>query len=683
MGLQVLIDGDVFSAIGKLTANEQAACVEFISTFRNNPAHPGLSLERLETRSKVLWSGRVSRDLRFILFRDESAWVLLHVDHHDAAYRWAERRDVGRHPITGALQVVEMVETVREVERVVERATALPPLLASRADGYLLSLGVPEGYLAALREVRTEDELLALAERLPADVADRLLRVAAGELVAPPPAVAPAAPLTEAAAASSQFYVLGDVSGLTAALSAPLDRWLAFLHPSQHALVGLDPRGPVKVTGAAGTGKTVVALHRARNLARAGKRVLLTSYVSTLCENLHRALTRIAAPEDVERVTITTVHRLALRLVTSVQAEISAADDREVDDAIASAALRLAPDLDRKFLSAEWDAVIAPSGMTAWSEYRTARRTGRGKPLSVAERKRLWAVFEAALGALAARGRVPFPHLCRRAEALLDAGTISSPFDGVLVDEIQDLRPAALRLLRALAARTPGGLMLFGDPGQRIYPGGFSLGALGIDIRGRSHILRINYRTTGEIRRAADRLLGGEQDDLEGGREGRAAAQSLLRGPEPTLEGHATREAELQAAAVWVAARVSSGLAPDEVACFARTNSVVAALAKVLEKSGVRAHLLEDGAASRPAVQIGTMHRAKGLEFKAVLVIDVSDASLPSKTALRVSDDPADRESVLERERQLLYVAMTRARDLLRVTWTKKPSPFLAPLLPA
>ncbi len=556
-----------------------------------------------------------------------------------------------------------------------------PRLFAQRTDEYLLSLGVPPDYLPVLREVSSDDELLALVEHLPVDVGERIVAVAAGELVVPPPAIAPTAPLRDAAGASPQFYVLSDPDGLAAALAAPLDRWLAFLHPSQHSLVALEPRGPVKVTGSAGTGKTVVALHRARHLATSGRRVLFTSFVTTLCDNLQRALARLCEPSDLERVTVSPIHRLALRFVTSVEPGTSPADDRQVEDAISAAALRLAPDVDRRFLIGEWDAVVAPLGISTFAEYRAARRSGRGRPLSVADRKHLWTVYEAALAELGERRQLPFRHLCRRAEALLDSGAIASPFDAVMVDEIQDLRPAELRLVRALAARTPGGLMLFGDPGQRIYAGGFSLSALGIDIRGRSHVLRVNYRTTAEIRRAADRLLGREQDDLDGGREGRAAAQSLLRGPEPTLAGFVDRSAENADAVAWIQARLSEGLEAQEVACFARTNASVKALATALESARLRVQLLEEGGANADGLQLGTMHRAKGLEFKAVLVVDASEGCLPSKGALRASDDPADREAALERERQLLYVAMTRARDLLRVTWSKTPSPFLRPLL--
>jgi len=682
MPAQVFVDSHVFSAMSELPAAEQSACVAFIPAFRENPSHPGFNLHPVEkARAKHLWSARVSRDLRFILFRESDAWVLLHVDRHDAAYRWAERREVGRHPVTGALQVLETIETVREVERLVERAPAAPRLFAGRTDEYLLSLGVPPDYLPVLREIGSEDELFGLALHLPSDVGERIVALAAGDLVVPPPAVAATAPLRDAAGASAQFYVLSDHGGLAAALAAPLDRWLAFLHPSQHSLVALQPRGPVKVTGSAGTGKTVVALHRARHLAASGLRVLVTSFVTTLCDNLQRALARLCDPSDLERVTVSPIHRLALRLVTSVEPGTSPADDRQVEDAIAAAAVRLAPDVERRFLMGEWDAVIAPLGISTFAEYRAARRTGRGRPLSVSDRKQLWTVYEAALTELGERRQVPFRHLCRRAEALIDAGAVASPFDAVLVDEIQDLRPAELRLVRALAARAPGGLMLFGDPGQRIYAGGFSLAALGIDIRGRSYVLRVNYRTTAEIRRAADRLLGGDQDDLDGGREGRAAAQSLLRGPEPTLAGFASRDAEIADAVAWIRARLSDGLEAADIGCFARTNASVKALATALESARMCVRLLEEGGAAADGIQLGTMHRAKGLEFKAVLVLDASDGCLPSKGALRASDDPADREAALERERQLLYVAMTRARDLLRVTWSSTPSPFLRPLL--
>jgi len=269
--------------------------------------------------------------------------------------------------------------------------------------------------------------------------------------------------------------------------------------------------------------------------------------------------------------------------------------------------------------------------------------------------------------------------LCRQAETALTTGVAASPFDAVIVDEVQDLRPAELKLVRALAR--PELLMLCVDAGQRIYPGGFSLGALGIDVRGRGHVLRINYRTTAQIRAQADRILASAGDDLDGGTAARGRARSLLSGPEPTLAGFADRGDELTAAVDWLAAQLAAGLAPADLAAFARSNRRVEQLAAALRERDLVAAPLDDGDLAPGAIAVGTMHRAKGLEFKAVVVLSAGADSLPARGALNAAADPADREAVLARERQLLYVAMTRARDLLRVTWAGAPSPFLAPLL--
>ena len=235
-----IVAPQLFSSLGRLTANEQARVIDFIKTFQANPANPGVSLERItRNKSKGLWSGRVTRDLRAVLHKDGETWALLHADHHDAAYSWAERRDVGRHSVTGALQIVETVESVREVERVIEVHVEpdAPPLLERHADDYLLTLGVPESWIPTLRSVNTDDQLLVVCEKLPEDVAERLLALAAGEFVTPPTPLPPDRPAIESADTRRRFFVIEDAEGLAAALEAPMDRWIAFLHPSQRELV--------------------------------------------------------------------------------------------------------------------------------------------------------------------------------------------------------------------------------------------------------------------------------------------------------------------------------------------------------------------------------------------------------------------------------------------------------------
>ena len=687
MPSNVIIAPQLFASLAKLAANEQVRVVDFINTFRQNPAHPGMSLERVNgARSKGIWSGRVSGELRAILRKEGNTWAILYTDHHDAAYEWAERREVGRHSVTGALQIVESVETIREVERVIEvlKEPEARPLFDGHEDDYLLSLGVPESWLPTLRRVREDDQLLVVCEQLPDDVAERLVALAAGDFVTPPAPVSIDQSVLDAPDTRRRFFLVEDAEGLAAALEAPLERWIAFLHPSQRQLVEREFSGPAKVSGSAGTGKTVVAMHRARHLARRGERVLLTSYVTTLCENIERNLHILCTPTEREGITVSTVHKEALALVRKVQPRMSPATEADVRECIESLRLRHASEYDAGFVRAEWDNVVRMQGIGHWEEYRSARRSGRGRGLGVKERRRLWRVFGGTLDNLKDRELLDWTGLCQRALELLTDGSTSSPYTAVIVDEVQDLTPSELRFLKALCSVQLGNLLLCGDTGQRIYPGGFSLRSLGIEVRGRASVLRINYRTTEQIRRFADRMLGDVADDMDGGDEQRDGTRSLLRGPEPRFAGHATREDEVAAAVATVRAWVADGLAPDAVGIFARTHKRLDELCEALDRIGVLWQRLSDReAAGEGKVHLGTMHRAKGLEFKAVLVLGCSDAEVPNRAALRAVDDPQDREAVEAQEQRLLYVAITRARDEVAVFWTGTPSRFLEPLVGA
>lgn len=676
----VLVASGFFDAMGKLAAREQSACTSFIVMFQQNPKQPGISLERLDSVSKHLWSGRVNQDLRAIIYQDGDAWALLHVDHHDAAYRWAERRDIARHPVTGALQIFDLVETV------VEQKVAKPVrrgMFDEQEDAYMVSLGVPPTWVPAIRQITTDDELLEVGGKLPDDVFDRLLRVSQGELVTPPAPIAATKPLESAAGSSTGFYVVADAADLANVLAAPLDRWIAFLHPSQRAIVDASPKGAVKVTGSAGTGKTVVGLHRARTCARRGHRVLLTSFVSTLCDNLQRNLRKLCTKEEFGRITVSTIDKQALLLARKVDGKLQPASTETVKKLLADLSARHTPQVPPAFVAAEWDAVIDAQGIATWPEYRSASRTGRGKPLSVTDRKLLWQVYGEVFATLSSRHEATWSRISRRALEALDTGKVKSPFDAVIVDELQDLRSTALRLVRALVGNRPELLMLLGDAGQRIYASKVALSALGIDVRGRSHVLRINYRTTEQIRRAADLVAADSSDDLDEGTEDRTRTRSLMKGPAPTFVGFSERADELADAVRWIKDCRAKGLALDEIAVFARTSKRAdEALAK-LSSAGLATAGLDDEHVTPDAVQVGTMHRAKGLEFKAVLVVDCSADTLPSPGLMKSAVDPQDRDNALARERQLLYVAMTRARDLLRVTWTGKPSTFLEPALAA
>lgn len=680
----VLVADTFFSALAKLDGPDKVRTIEFLTDFRQNPSQPGLSLERVQgARSPDVWGARITQGLRAILHKDGDCWAVLYADQHDSAYDWASRRRIGRHSTTGSLQIVEAVETVEEVRRVIEVPVTPqePRRFEPHDDAYLLSLGVPESWLPTVHEIRTDEQLLTVCDRLPPEVAERLLDLADGRLVTPPTPVPAKRPAAESPDTRRRFLPADDTFDLNALLRAPLDRWIAFLHPSQRSLAEGEFRGPVKVSGPAGTGKTVVALHRARHLARQGERVLLTSFVTTLCRNLEKNLGSLCTPEELRRVTVSTVHKVALNTVRAVEPRARAAAQREVNELLESLSRRFPTSFEPEFLRSEWENVIERQGLVDWPEYRSAARTGRGRPLSARDRRDLWQIFGGVLENLARRGLYTFPGLCRRAETVLREGEVASPFDAVIVDEVQDLQAPELRFIRQLAASAPGALMLVGDAGQRIYAGGFSLSALGIETRGRSRILRLNYRTSEEIRSTADRLLGKSLDDLDGGVEDRRS-RSLFRGPQPSLRGFPSAEAEAAHAAISIRSWLDAGLGSEEIAVFARTAKLVERAAEALAAAGIATRRLRDEDGDGGAgIQLGTMHRAKGLEFKAVLALSCSDGVIPNPRTLSSSGDPLDREEAAARERRLLYVVMTRARDQLEVTWVGRPSPLLAEVI--
>lgn len=683
--MPVALSNSLASIARKLSPTDAQRVWTFLAKFGENPAHPSLSLERIDkAKHDDLWSGRISDSLRAVIHKDGEIWTVLYVGQHDDAYNWAKTRTIERHIKTGALQVVVAPEVVALIVKGDTKELSKPGLFAQYADDYLLSLGLPPIWLPTTRQIRSKDVLLNTVLELPEEVAQRLLDLAEGGFVTPPVPLAEDRPTIESQDTKQRFFVLEDNVDLQRMLEAPLATWVVFLHPSQRKLATGTFNGPVKITGTAGTGKTVVALHRARHLARLGKRVLLTSFVSTLCRNLERSLQVLCTPEELERITVTTVHQQAKEIIREAGESITAVNDETIKNLINRFHYSGCP-FDRASLWLEWEKMIQPQGITAWGEYRIASRAGRGSPLSVKDRKSVWQVFEQVLDTLQIRKIIDWSGLCRYARAFLESGNVQSSFDAVIVDELQDLRPQEIRLLAALAGQGTDCLMLIGDGGQRIYPGGFNLKTLGIDTRGRSHTLRMNYRTTEQIHNFAERIVGSSSDDLNGSWEKRHGTLSSFRGPKPILEGFKTQQQQFEFIANQVSQILDEAIiAPDEIAILVRTNELLDPIEQHLNKAGLPCHRLDSKEDSKTlALNLGTMHRAKGLEFKVVFVINVSDDLVPLSYAILNLADLQAREEAIAREQQLLYVSVTRARDEVFITWVGQPSRFLEEVLTA
>jgi superfamily I DNA/RNA helicase len=623
-------------------------------------------------------------------------YVLTAVLPHDKAYEWCERNVFAVNPATGAFEIQDL----GAIEAVVSAVVGAPEsgeLFDRFPDKDLTALGIPHVLLPVVRNLETEEQLEALATVLPPAQAGALQMLASGytmeeayaELVADekPGPIDPEdlAAALERPASRAMFYVVQSAADLIDALDKPLQLWRIFLHPSQRRLAYRKRfNGPVRVTGGAGTGKTVVAVHRARFLANqlpaaAGRRVLLTTFTTTLADNLRDALVSLAGPQSLDQVDVLTVDSLAHRIVRERGSKrIKAVGGEREGELWQSIVGAMALPVSSSLAQEEWTQVILAQGIRSRDDYLKAPRAGRGVRLNRAQRVAVWSAVEEVVKRLALQNGRTFLQLAAAAGDLLGASD-NKPYDHVIVDEAQDLHPAQWRMLRAAVAETPNDLFVAGDAHQRIYDNRVTLSALGINVRGRSYRLRLNYRTTHEILAWALSLLAGERyDDLDAGTDTLAGYRSELHGPAPTIQGFASRVAEAEALASAVRAWMDGGVEPGSIAVAARTWAPLDNVRKALNAVGILAERIERGDRSTDHVALGTMHRLKGLEFRCVAVVDAGTGSVPLPQAVRLkADDPVGHQQDLQRERCLLYVACTRARDDLRVSWSGEPTPFL------
>ena len=679
---------DTFTdSLARLTGDEQKAVKTTAFDLQVNPAGPGLSFHKLEkAKDKHFWSVRVSGDIRLIVHKTEGSLLLCYVSHHDKAYDWAERRKLETHPKTGAAQLVEIRETVKEVVVPVYvqaemPAPTKPRLFAETPEEELLGYGVPAEWMKDVRQA-TEDSLLLLADRLPGEAAEALLELATG---GKPRVTKPAVPVTnpfDHPDAQRRFRVMTNVEELQRALDFPWEKWTVFLHPEQRQWVERDYAGPARVSGSAGTGKTIVALHRAAHLARTHPeaRVLLTTFSDTLANALHTKLKRLVGSEPrlAERIDVHSLNALGLRLYRAHCGPVKLASRDAVRDLLGEASKAVGGHkFSLHFLLTEWEQVVDAWQLETWESYRDVARLGRKTRLPEAQRAVLWSMFERVRDGLKERKLTTHAGLFTALASALAKGK-HPPFDFAVVDEAQDITVSGLRLLAALGGGRPNALFLAGDLGQRIFQQPFSWKSLGVDIRGRSRTLRINYRTSHQIRMQAERLLGPELTDVDGNSEDRSDTVSVFNGPPPVIRVLATEAEETKSVGTWLAEQSKAGILPHEFGLFVRSPGQLSRAQAAVKESGLAYKLLDEHVETTSGhVSISTMHLAKGLEFRAVAVMACDDEIIPLQERIETVGDDSDLQEVYDTERHLLYVACTRARDHLLITSVAPASEFL------
>jgi hypothetical protein len=668
--MTVLIATSFTKALGKLTAQEQAAVKVTAFDIQSDPENPGLSLHRIDRcQDADFWSARVNRDIRIVLHKRGGNTLLAYVDHHDDAYAWAQRRRMDEHPTTGAAQIVELRETVEEIviRRYVEQAAKKPPLFSSHDAATLLSWGVPRDWLDTVREA-TDDTILDIAGHLPDEAQEALLAAAVGET--PTIRLANTGEVGYAHPdARRRFMIVGDEAELAAALDAPWDDWAVFLHPAQREFVDRDFNGPARVIGSAGTGKTVVALHRAVKLANddSNNRVLLTTFSASLAEGLERKLERLTRgrPELAGRIAVGVLPDIARRLASERFGNIGIASDLEVAERLQEAVALERTDIQPSFLLDEWRLIVDAWDIRDAETYRDLPRLGRKVRMAAPRRDELWRVFARVRSRLQEQGKETEAGLMHR----LARDMKGPPFTHVVVDEAQDISVPELHFVAAMASGRPNGLFFAGDIGQRIFRSPFPWKAAGVDIQGRSRSLKVNYRTSHQIRAKSDLLLPPRLLEADGGEDNRLGVSSIFHGPPPELRLFDSWEDEGAAVAAWIDACVEEGFSPDTIVVLVRSEVELPRAASAIAR------------ARGNSVRAALMHDAKGREFRAVAVMACDADVLPSESRLLQASDERALKEIYDTERHLLYVAATRARERLWISASGTASEFLEDLI--
>jgi hypothetical protein len=663
--MTVLIASSFTKSLDRLTGQEQSQVKITAFDIQQNPEGKGLSLHRIDRcRDPGFWSARVSRDIRIVLHKRGSDTLLAYVGHHDDAYDWAERRRLDTHPRTGAAQIVEIRESVQEVmvQHYIQEAVRKPLLFENEADDTLLSWGVPEDWIETVRQA-TEDTVLDIAGHLPEEAQQALLSAAVGE--APEVRVEPASDPYSHPDAQRRFRIIGDEAELAAALDAPWDEWAVFLHPAQQEFVDRNFNGPARVIGSAGTGKTVVALHRAVRLASedAAAKVLLTTFNENLSNALAEKLDRLTAttPDVRERIAVAPLSEIVRDLASRLLGAAEIATPFEIETLLKEANDAEGGQYDTEFLKDEWRLIIDAWNVTDTDTYRELPRLGRKIRMTASKRDEMWAVFYRVRGGLAKMKKETEADVLYRLISHIN----STVFSHVVVDEAQDISVPELHLLAALAGDRPNGLFFAGDIGQRIFRAAFPWKSAGVDIHGRSRSLKVNYRTSHQIRRQSDLLLPPRLLEADGGEERRLGVSSVFSGPAPEIKLFDHHDEEALAVGAWIKNCLAQDFAPETIAVLIRSSAEAQRSQKAILMAG------------NEGVQTVLMHDAKGQEYRAVAVMACDADILPSEERLLLAADERAHREVYDTERHLLYVAATRARERLWLSACNPASEFL------
>ena len=704
----VAISSDFLTAFSKLPRQIQGKVTEFINKFRINPKSSGINLEKLPSIDKNIRSVRIDNTYRgIVVYQEESSvYLLLWVDHHDEAYEWAKRKTCRVNSKTGTLQVFD-VQNVEVTEDTKTSTTST--IFGDLTNEVMIELGAPQDLIPFLKSILDKESFNANKDKLPSDVYENFSWIAEGfdpkeiidmikadtsdteqeepEKAEPLPVTEDFAVALKNAESKKSFVVIEGEEELRRIMAEPLEKWRVFLHPTQRKIVKKNYNGSARVLGGAGTGKTVVAMHRAKYLASQisdDERILFTTFTANLAEDIKSNLRKICSLEELQKIEVINIDAWVMRFLSEVgfSAKIEYGD--EIDKLWERAVVNSLSELDFpwSFYKDEWNRVVIPQEALSLEKYVKAKRTGRGVRLDRKKRIEVWKVFDAYLSLMKEEQIRDINMAMYECSKLFTSSGTKNKYAHIIVDEGQDFSDNAYRLLRTIAGEEkPNDIFIVGDSHQRIYNNYSTLSKCGINVRGRSSILKINYRTTEETRKYAFALLNGISfDDLDDDVDLGDKCRSLVHGDAPVIKCFTDANEELSYINDCISDLQDRCVPMKNICIVARTNQLVKDYSALLTKSGHSVYQIKRSKAddlSHDGIRIATMHRVNGLEFQYVFIVSANNRIVPLEAAIDHSDPVAERESYTA-EKCLLYVALTRAQKQAYITCYGRKSDFLS-----
>ena len=693
---QVFLTDNLFDSLLSLPKNERDKALKTIQQIKKDPSNPGLKLHRIiESPDDHFWTARISQDARIVLYKKDDFLLICHADKHDEAYAWAKRRRVSEDAKNHSAKIVSIDDYAFQKRKKApflsqnnnvifddqskNEVTEEPELLfKDHKDEDLTNIGFDVQELSLIRSISSEEDLYSLEASFSAVKFDKLLSLYLNIEQQEEDFES----FQDEEITQTELIEFTDSEDVRSALSQPWEQWLIFLSYAQRKLVRANFKGSSKVFGSAGTGKTVVALHRAKYLIEKQNvdKVGLFTFSRVLTQDLKIKADLLLGQETSSRQKLfinSLEHEAGLIFNQHYGKSFKLTGQYTTHNTLKSIYqnLGLENDFTIEFVISEYENIIGPWNLYKFEDYKNFPRKGRGTPLTANQRKKLSECYTKLKEQLSEEGKISIYDLYHMAADILSK--TKERYKSIIIDEAQDLGPHMLRFVRALTNKKDNDIMLCGDVGQSLYYRNHSWLEHGIDIRGKSSNLYINYRTSKQIKDYAE-VLNQDILELEDKQVENRKSISTFNGPKPEIRPFQNQKDEINNLVKWIKEKIKQGIDLHEIVVLSREVSDLKPFSRALKENNISCWELD--ASSNflyNEVGLATVARVKGLEYRCVAIVNCNEDQFPSEKELEKIGDISDEDSFLIKEINLLYVAMTRARDNLYISYTGSSSMYL------